>query len=159
MLKGIKRIINKIPEAARVTFENTKYNPDKKVRADPTSLPRQNMKKKECKRNQHPQLQKNQDPTLQLPEAKMAARPDSTAYRNPNQEVIPSETLIQNQFGGSGANLEEEQVRMALERSRKEIFDNPTETADASAASGSPSLQSTPPAPQQSGDQPSKSKE
>ena len=31
---GVKRIISQIPEAARMTFERYKYNPDKKVRTD-----------------------------------------------------------------------------------------------------------------------------
>ena len=92
----------------------------------------------------------------------MAARPDSmTSYRNPKQEVIPSEAQIQGQSEGICDNLEEEQVRMALERSTKEMFHDPAETPDTggSAASASPSLQSTPQAQSQPGDQPSMSKE
>ena len=65
------------------------------------------------------------------------------------------------QSEGIGDNLEEEQFRMALERSTKEMFHDPAETPDTggSAASASPSLQSTPQAQSQPGDQPSMSKE
>ena len=100
--------------------------------------------------------------TLQLPEAKMAARPDSmTSYRNLKQDVIPSEAQVQGQSGGIGDNLEEEQVRMAMEQSKRDMFHDPTETPDTggSAASASPSLQSTPQAQSQPGNQPSMSKE
>ena len=88
---GIKRIINKIPEAARVTFENNKYNPDKKVRADPVYAEAE-YEEEGVDERQRSSTPKRPGPTLQLPEAKMAARPDSmTSYRNSKQDVIPSE--------------------------------------------------------------------
>ena len=58
---GIKRIINKIPEAARVTFENNKYNPDKKVRADPVFAEAEYEEEGGAKRDNHPQLLNDQD--------------------------------------------------------------------------------------------------
>ena len=92
----------------------------------------------------------------------MAARPDSmTSYRNLKQDVIPSEAQVQGQSGSIGDNLEEEQVRMAVEQSKRDMFHDPTETPDTggSAASASPSLQSTPQDQSQPGNQPSISKE
>ena len=143
---GIKRIINNIPEAARVTFENNKYNPDKKVRADPVYAEAE-YEEEGVDERQRSSTPKRPGSTLQLPEAKMAARPDSmTSYRNSKQDVIPSEAQVQGQSEGIGDNLEEEQVRMAVERSTKEMFHDPAETPDTggSAASASPSLPSTP---------------
>ena len=125
---GIKRIINKIPDAARLTFENNKHNPDKKVRADPVYAEAE-YEVGGVQEEQISSTPKRPGSMLQLPEAKMAARPDSmTAYRNPKQEVIPSEAQIQGQSEGSGDNIEQEQVRMALELSQKEMFHNPAET-------------------------------
>ena len=72
---GIKRIINKIPEAARVTFENNKYNPDKKVRADPVFAEAEY--EEEGVEERPSSTPKRPGSTLQLPESKMAARPDS----------------------------------------------------------------------------------
>ena len=166
---GIKRIINKIPDAARVTFENHKHNPDKKVRADPVFAEAE-YEEEGVEEGQPSSTPKRPGSTLQLPEAKVAARPDSmTSYRNPKQEVIPSEAQVQGQSEGAMDNREEEQFRMALERSTKEMFHNPTETPDTggSAASASPSMQSfygsrqgnTPQTQPQPEDQPVTSKE
>ena len=155
---GVKRIINKIPETARVTFENNKYNPDKKARADPVYADAE-YEEEGVDERQRSSTPKRPGSTLQLPEAKMAARPDSmTSYRNLKQDVIPSEAQVQGQSGGIGDNLEEEQVRMAMEQSKRDMFHDPTETPDTggSAASASPSLQSTPQAQSQPGNQPSK---
>ena len=108
---GIKRIINKIPEAARVTFENNKYNPDKKVRTD-TVFAEAEYELEEGDEEQPSSTPKRPGSTLQLPEAKMAARPDSmTSYRNPKQDVIPSEAQDQGTSEGIGDDLEEKEVR------------------------------------------------
>ena len=157
----IKRIISKIPEAARITFEKNKYNPDKKARTDPVFAEAE-YEEGGVHEGQRSSTPKRPGSTLQLPEAKMAARPDSmTSYRNLKQDVIPSEAQVQGQSGGIGDNIEEEQVRMAMEQSKGDMFHDPTETPDTggSAASASPSVQSTPQTQSQSGDQQSMSKE
>ena len=156
---GIKRIINKIPEAARLTFENNKYNPDKKVRKD-TVFAEAEYEEEEDERQQS-STPKRPGSTLQLPEAKMAARPGSmTSYRTLKQDVVPSEAQVQSQSRGTEDDLEDEEYRMALEQSKREMFHDPTETPDTggSAASANPSLQSTPQAQSQSEDQSSISK-
>ena len=74
----------------------------------------------------------------------MAARPDSMAsYRNPKQEVVPSEAQLQGRSGGIGDDLEDEQLKLALAQSAKEMYHDPTETPNTggSAASSSPSGQ------------------
>ena len=140
----IKRIISKIPEAARVTFENNKYNPDKKARADPVYADAE-YEEEGVQEEQVSLAPKRPGSMLQLPEAKMAARPDSmSGYRNPKQVVIPSEAQYQGQSEGSGDNIEQEQIRLALELSKREMVHDPSETPDTggSTASASPSLQS-----------------
>ena len=82
--------------------------------------------------------------TIPPPEAKMAARPDSMAsYRNPKQEVVPSEAQMQGRSGGIGDDLEDEHLQLALAQSAREIQHDPTETPNTggSAASSSPSGQ------------------
>ena len=71
----------------------------------------------------------------------MAARPDSmTSYRNPKQEVIPSEAQI-GQSEGIGEDLEDDQLQIALKLSAQEVHHDPYETPNTggSAASSSPS--------------------
>ena len=64
-----------------------------------------------------------------------------TSYRNPKQEVIPSEAQMQGHSEGIGDELEDEQLQIALELSTKEMYHDPTETPNTggSAASSSPS--------------------
>ena len=59
------------------------------------SMPKQNLKKK---RGEEPRsvTPKRPGSALQLPEAKMAARPASMSSRNMKQDVIPSEAQVQN---------------------------------------------------------------
>ena len=143
-----------IPEAARLTFENNKYNPDKKVRKD-TVFAEAEYEEEEDERQQS-STPKRPGSTLQLPEAKMAARPGSmTSYRNLKQDVVPLEAQVQSQSRGTEDDLEDEEYRVALEQSKREMFHDPTETPDTggSAASANPSLQSTPQAQSQSEDQ------
>ena len=133
----IKRIISKIPEAARITFERHKYNPDKKTRADPVFADAE-YEEEGVQERQRSSTPKRPGSTLQLPEAKMAARPDSmTSSRNWRQDVIPSEAQVQGQSGGIGDNLEEEQVRMAVEQSKRDMFHDPTETPDTGGSAAS----------------------
>ena len=155
---GIKRIINQIPEAARITFERYKYNPDKKKREDTVFA------EAECEedRDEEPQSSTPKRPgsTLQLPEAKMAARPGSMTSRNMKQDVVPSEAEVQDQSRSTGDDPDDEAYRMALEQSKREMFHDPTETPDTggSAASANPSIESTPQAQLQSEKQSSISK-
>ena len=155
---GVKRIINKIPEAARMTFENNKYNPDKKVRKD-TVFAEAEYEEEEDERPRS-STPKRPGSTLQLPEAKMAARPGSMTSRNMKQDVVPSEGQVQSQSRGTEDDLEDEEYRMAVEQSKREMFHDPTETPDTggSAASANPSLESTPQAQSQPEDQSSISK-
>ena len=79
--------------------------------------------------------------TIAPPEAKMAARPDSmTSYRNPKQEVIPSEAQLPGYAEGT-EELEDDQLQVALKLSAQEVQRDPTETPNTggSAASSSPS--------------------
>ena len=156
---GVKRIISQIPEAARMTFERNKYNPDKKVRKDTVFAEAEY----EEERDERPQSSTPKRPgsTLQLPEAKMAARPGSMTSRNMKQDVVPSEAEVQDQSRGTGDDLEDEAYRMALEQSKREMFHDPTGTPDTggSAASANPSIESTPQAQPQPKDQLSISKE
>ena len=146
---GVKRIINQIPEAARMTFKRNKYNPDKKVREDTVFAEAEyEGEEEEGLRSSTP---KRPGSTLQLPEAKMAARPGSMTSRNMKQDVIPSEAQVQAQSRGAEDDLEDEEYRMALEQSKREMFHDPTETPDTggSAASANPSMESTPQAQSQ----------
>ena len=155
---GVKRIINQIPEAARMTFENYKYYPDKKVRTDTVVAEAEY----EEERDERPQSSTPKRPgsTLQLPEAKMAARPDSMTSRNMKQDVARSEAEVQDQARDTGDDLDDEAYRMTLEQSKREMFHDPTETPDTggSAASANPSIEATPPAQSQPKDQSSISK-
>ena len=141
---GVKRIINQIPEAARMTFERNKYNPDKKVRKDTVFAEAEY----EEEQDERPQSSTPKRPgsTLQLPEAKMAARPGSMTSRNMKQDVVPSEAQVQSQSRETDDDLQDEDYRMALEQSKREMFHDPTETPDTggSAASANPSMESTP---------------
>ena len=76
----------------------------------------------------------------------MAARPGSMTSRNMKQDVVPSEAEVQDQSIGTGDDPEDEAYRMAMERSKREMFHDPTETPDTggSAASANPSIESTP---------------
>ena len=154
---GIKRIISMIPEAARLTFENNRYNPDKKVRDTVFAEAEYEEEEEERPTSSTP---KRPGSTLQLPEAKMAARPASMTSRNMKQDVVPSEAQVQSQSRGTGDDLDDEEYRRALELSKREMFRDPTETPDTggSAASAGPSMDSTPQAQSQPEDESSMSK-
>ena len=92
----IKRIITRIPDIALETFKNHKYNPDKKGNKDPVFAEAEYEEEVEEEEVQQTSTPKRPGSTIPPPEAKMAARPDSvTSYRNPKQEVIPSEAQMQ----------------------------------------------------------------
>ena len=124
------------------TFMNHGYNPDKKGNQDPVFAEaeyEEEVEEVEVKQTSTP---KRPGSTISPPEAKMAARPDSMAsYRNPKQEVIPSEAQMQGRSEGIGDELEDEQLQLALELSAKEMHHDPTETPNTggSAASSNPS--------------------
>ena len=146
---GVKRIINQIPEAARMTFERYRYNPDRRKKKDTVFAEAEY----EEEREEEPKSSTPKRPgsTLQLPEAKMAARPGSMTSRNMKQDVVPSEAEVQDQSRDTGDDPEDEAYRMTVERSKMEMFHDPTETPDTggSAASANPSIESTPQAQSQ----------
>ena len=140
----IKRIITKIPDIARETFKNYGYNPDKKVRLDPVYAEAEYEEDVWEEEVQQTSTPKRPGSTIPPPEAKMAARPESmTSYRNPKQEVVPFEAQMQSRSGGIGDELEDEQFKLALAQSAREMYYDPTETPNTggSAASSSPSGQ------------------
>ena len=154
---GVRRIINKIPEAARMTFEYNKYNPDKKVRDTVFAEAEYEEEEEERPRSSTP---KRPGSTLQLPEAKMAARPALMSSRNMKQDVVPSEAQVQSQSRDTGDDLEDEEYRRALEQSKREMFHDPMETPDTGgSASAGPSMASTPQTQSQPEDQASISTE
>ena len=104
----VKRIINKIPEAARTTFENNKYNPDKKVRDTVFAEAEYEVNEEEEQQSSTP---KRPGSTLQLPEAKMAARPAMMTSRNLKQDVIPSEAQVQNQSRDAADERQDEEFK------------------------------------------------
>ena len=140
----VKRIIYQIPEAAQMTFERYKYNPDKRKKEDNVFAEAEY----EEERDEEPRSSTPKRPgsTLQFPEAKMAARPASMTSRNMKQDVVPSEAQVQSQSRDTDDDLQDEEFRRALERSKQEMFRDPTETPDTggSAASAGPSMDSTP---------------
>ena len=141
---GVKRIIHQIPEAARLTFEKYKYNPDKRKKEDTVFAEAEyEEEREEGPRSSSP---KRPGSTLQLPEAKMAARPSSMTSRNMKQDVVPSEAQVQSQSRDTDDDLQDDEYRRALEQSKREMFRDPTETPDTggSAASAGPSMDSTP---------------
>ena len=101
----VKRIINKIPEAARRTFENNKYNPDKKVRDTVFADAEYEVDEEEEQQSSTP---KRPGSTFQLPEAKMAARPATMTSRNSKQDVVPSEAQVQTQSRGADDERQDE---------------------------------------------------
>ena len=139
----IRKIILQIPEIARETFEVHGYNPDKKGSSDPVYA---EAEYEEAAGDGEPETQQSTTPkrpgsTIAPPEAKMAARPDSmTSYRNPKQEVIPSEAQLPGYSEGT-EELEDDQLQVALKLSAQEVQRDPTETPNTggSAASSSPS--------------------
>ena len=139
----IRRIISKIPEIARETFEVHGYNPDKKGSSDPVYA---EAEYEEAAGDGEAETQQSTTPkrpgsTIAPPDAKMAARPDSmTSSRNPKQEVIPSEAQMPGHSEGT-EELEDDQLQLALKRSAQEIQRDPTEPPNTggSAASSSPS--------------------
>ena len=138
----IKRLITRIPDIARETFKSHKYNPDKRGTQDPVFAEAEYEEDVEEEEAQQTSTPKRPGSTIPPPEAKMAARPDSMiSYRNPKQEVIPSEAQMQGHSEGIGDELEDEQLQIALEVSAKEMYHDPTETPNTggSAASSSPS--------------------
>ena len=140
----VKKIISQIPEAARMTFDRYKYNPDKRKRQDHVFAEAEY----EEERDEEPRSSTPKRPgsTLQLPEAKMAARPASMTSRNMKQDVIPSEAQVQDQSRDADDDIPDEDLRRAMELSKQQMLHDPTETPDTggSAASAGPSLVSTP---------------
>ena len=139
----IRKIIMKIPEVAQETFENYQYNPDKRESQDPVFAEaeyEEDVGEVEVEAQQT-STPKRPGSTIAPPEAKMAARPDSMAsYRNPKQEVIPSEAQLRGYSEGT-EEMEDDQLQMALKLSAQEVHRDPTETPNTggSAASSSPS--------------------
>ena len=140
----IKRVINQIPEAARITFEKYRYNPDKKRRQDNVFAEAEY----EEEQDEEPRSSTPKRPgsTLQLPEAKMAARPATMSSRNMKQDVIPSEAQVQDLSRDDDEDIPDDDLRRAMELSKQEMHHDPTETPDTggSAASAGPSVASTP---------------
>ena len=140
----IKRVINQIPEAARITFERHRYNPDKKRRQDNVFAEAEYEEEQdEEPRSSTP---KRPGPPLQLPEAKMAARPATMTSRNMKQDVIPSEAQVRDRSTDEDDNIPDDDLRRAMELSKQQMYHDPTETPDTggSAASAGPSVASTP---------------
>ena len=139
----IRRIIAQIPDVARKTFETHQYNPDKRGPKDPVYAEAEyevNTGDLEAE-TQQSSASKRPGSTIAPPEAKMAARPDSMAsYRNPKQEVIPSEAQMPG-HSERHEELEDDQLQKALKMSAQEVQRDPTETPNTggSAASSSPS--------------------
>ena len=139
----VKKIISQIPEAARMTFDRYKYNPEKKRRQDHVFAEAEYEEEREVEPSSS--TPKRPGSTLQLPEAKMAARPASMTSRNMKQDVIPSEAQVQHQRDADD-DIPDEDLRRAMELSKQQMLHDPTETPDTggSAASAGPSLVSTP---------------
>ena len=154
----VKRVINQIPEAARITFERYRYNPDKKKRRDEVFA------EAEYEEERDEELKsstpKRPGSTLQLPEAKMAARPASMTSRNMKQDVIPSEAQVQGQSRDDDDDIPDDDLRKAMELSKQQRYHDPTETPDTggSAASAGPSMASTPQEQSPQGDESSMTK-
>ena len=140
----VKRVINQIPEAARITFDRYQYNPDKKKRQDNVFAEAEY----EEDRDEEPRSSTPKRPgsTLQLPEPKMAARPASMTSRNMKQDVIPSEAQVQDTSRDDDDDIPDDDLRRAMELSKQQMHHDPTETPDTggSAASAGPSMASTP---------------
>ena len=136
----IRKIIMKIPEIAHETFETHQYNPEKRESQDPVFA------EAECEEDveeveveaQQASAPKRPGSTIAPPEAKMAARPDSMAsYRNPKQEVIPSEAQMSGYSEGVGEELEDDQLQIALKLSAQEVQRDPTETPNTGGSAAS----------------------
>ena len=141
---NIRKIIAKIPEIARETFENHQYNPEKRESQDPVYADAEYEEEVEEEEAEAQQTSAPKRPgsTIPPPEAKMAARPDSMAsYRIPKQEVIPSEAQMPGCSEDAGEELEDDQLQITLKLSAQEVHHDPTETPNTggSAASSSPS--------------------
>ena len=123
------------------------------------SLPKQNMKRS---RDEEPRSSTPKRPgsTLQLPEAKMAARPASMSSRNMKQDVIPSEAQVQDLSRDDDDDIPDDDLRRAMEISKQQMYHDPTETPDTggSAASAGPSMESTPKERSPQGDEASMTK-
>ena len=140
----IKKVINQIPEAARITFEKYRYNPDKKKRQDNVFAEAEYEEEQDDEpRSSTP---KRPGSPLQLPEAKMAARPATMTSRNMKQDVIPSEAQVQDRSRDEDDDIPDDDLRRAMELSKQQMHHDPTETPDTggSAASAGPSMASTP---------------
>ena len=155
----IKRIITQIPEAARITFERYKYNPEKKRRQDNVFAEAEY----EEEQDEEPRSSTPKRPgsTLQLPEAKMAARPATMSSRNMKQDVIPSEAQVQDLSRDPDDDMPDDDLRRAMELSKQQMHHDPTETPDTggSAASAGPSVASTPKERSSPGDESSMTKQ
>ena len=112
----VKKVINQIPEAARITFERYTYNPDKKKRQDNVFAEAEY----EEEQDEEPRSSTPKRPgsTLQLPEAKMAARPASMSSRNMKQDVIPSEAQVQDLPKDDDDDIPDDDLRRAMELSK-----------------------------------------
>ena len=154
----VKRIINQIPEAASITFDRYKYNPDKRKRQDHVFAEAEY----EEERDEEPSSSTPKRPgsTLQLPEAKMAARPATMTSRNMKQDVIPSEAQVQDLSRDADDDIPDDDLRRAMELSKQQMHHDPTETPDTggSAASAGPSIASTPKERSPQGDESSMTK-
>ena len=154
----IKRIITQIPEAARITFERYTYNPEKKRRQDEVFAEAEY----EEEQDEEPRSSTPKRPgsTLQLPEAKMAARPATMTSRNMKQDVIPSEAQVQELSRDDDEDIPDDDLRRAMELSKQQMHHDPTETPDTggSAASAGPSMASTPKEQSPQGDESSMTK-
>ena len=140
----VKKIINQIPEAASITFDRYKYNPDKRKRQDHVFAEAEYEEARDEEPSSSPP--KRPGSTLQLPEAKMAARPATMTSRNMKQDVIPSEAQVQDLSRDADDDIPDDDLRRAMELSKQQMHHDPTETPDTggSAASAGPSIASSP---------------
>ena len=90
----------------------------------------------------------------------MAARPASMSSRNMKQDVIPSEAQVQDLSRDDDEDIPDEDLRRAMELSKQQMHNDPTETPDTggSAASAGPSMESTPKERSPQGDEASMTK-
>ena len=137
----VKRIISKIPDIAQGAFKNHVYNPDKRMGIDNVNDEAEYEEEGWEGEGQQNPPPKRPGSTIPPPEAKKAAQPESMAsYRNPKQEVVPSEAQVHSHSGGIGDDLEDEQLKQVLAQSVLETRHDPTEAPNTGglAASSSP---------------------
>ena len=118
----IKRIISKIPDVARETFKIHVYNPDKRMRMDTVNDEAEVEEEGWENEAEKTSAPKRPGSTIAPPEAKKAPQPESTAsYRNPKQDVVPSEAQIQSPVGGTGDELDQPKHQTQVDRQHHQV--------------------------------------